>query len=66
MEDKSEIGPYARIRPDTHLKKGVKVGNFVEIKKSTINQKSKINHLSYIGDSNLGKKSKYWCRYNYM
>ncbi len=55
IDDKSEIGPYARIRPDTHLKKGVKVGNFVEIKKSTINQKSKINHLSYIGDSDIGK-----------
>ena len=55
IEDKSEIGPYSRIRPDTHLKKGVKVGNFVEIKKSTINQKSKINHLSYIGDSDIGK-----------
>ena len=55
IDDKSEIGPYARIRPDTHLKKGVKVGNFLEIKKRTINQKSKINHLSYIGDSDIGK-----------
>ena len=60
IDDKSEIGPYARIRPDTNLKKGVKVGNFVEIKKSTINQKSKINHLSYIGDSDIGKFVKLW------
>lgn len=55
IENKVEIGPYARIRPDTILKEGSKVGNFVEIKKSTIGNKSKINHLSYIGDSDIGK-----------
>ena len=55
IENKVEIGPYARIRPDTILKEGCKVGNFVEIKKSTIGKKSKVNHLSYIGDSNIGK-----------
>jgi len=54
IENKVDIGPYARIRPGTILKEGSKVGNFVEIKKSTIGKKSKINHLSYIGDSNLG------------
>jgi len=54
IENKVEIGPYARIRPDTILKEGSKVGNFVEIKKSNIGKKSKINHLSYIGDSFIG------------
>jgi bifunctional UDP-N-acetylglucosamine pyrophosphorylase/glucosamine-1-phosphate N-acetyltransferase len=48
------IGPYARIRPGTILQEGSKVGNFVEIKKSNVGKKSKINHLSYIGDSSLG------------
>ena len=55
IEDKVEIGPYARIRPNTILKEGSKVGNFVEIKKSIIGKKSKVNHLTYIGDSDIGK-----------
>ena len=55
VENKVDVGPYARIRPGTNLKEGSKVGNFVEIKKSIIGKKSKINHLSYIGDSILGK-----------
>ena len=55
IENKVEIGPYARIRPDTILKEGSKVGNFVEIKKSTLGTKSKLNHLSYVGDSHIGK-----------
>ena len=55
IENKVDIGPYARIRPGTILKEGSKVGNFVEVKKSTIGVKSKVNHLSYIGDSNIGK-----------
>ena len=55
IENKVEIGPYARIRPDTILKQGSKVGNFVEIKKSTLGTKSKLNHLSYVGDSHIGK-----------
>ena len=55
IENKVEIGPYARIRPDTILKQGSKVGNFVEIKKSTLGTKSKVNHLSYVGDSHIGK-----------
>jgi bifunctional UDP-N-acetylglucosamine pyrophosphorylase/glucosamine-1-phosphate N-acetyltransferase len=54
IENKVHIGPYARIRPGVILKTGVKVGNFVEIKKSTIGKNSKINHLSYIGDSEMG------------
>ena len=55
IENKVEIGPYARIRPDTILKEGSKIGNFVEIKKSIVGKKSKVNHLSYIGDTDIGK-----------
>ena len=55
IENKVDIGPYARIRPGVILKEGSKVGNFVEIKKSVIGKKSKVNHLTYIGDSNIGK-----------
>ncbi len=55
IENKVEIGPYARIRPGTILKEGSKVGNFVEIKKSILGKKSKANHLTYIGDSEIGK-----------
>ncbi len=54
IKNKVVVGPYARIRPGTVLEEGSKVGNFVEIKKSKINKHSKINHLSYIGDTNMG------------
>jgi bifunctional UDP-N-acetylglucosamine pyrophosphorylase/glucosamine-1-phosphate N-acetyltransferase len=55
VENKVDIGPYARIRPGAILKEGSKVGNFVEIKKSILGKKSKVNHLTYIGDSTIGK-----------
>ena len=55
IENKVDVGPYARIRPGTILKEGSKVGNFVEIKKSKIGKNSKVNHLTYIGDTNIGK-----------
>ncbi len=55
VENKVEIGPYARIRPGVLLKEGSKIGNFVEIKKSTLGKKSKVNHLTYIGDTIIGK-----------
>jgi bifunctional UDP-N-acetylglucosamine pyrophosphorylase/glucosamine-1-phosphate N-acetyltransferase len=55
IENKVEIGPYARVRPGAVLKDGSKIGNFVEIKKSTLGKKSKVNHLTYIGDSVIGK-----------
>ena len=54
VENKVEVGPYARIRPGAILREGSKVGNFVEIKKSVIGKKSKVNHLSYIGDTDIG------------
>ena len=55
IENKVDIGPYARIRPGVVLKSGSKIGNFVEIKKSTLGNNSKVNHLTYIGDSEIGK-----------
>ena len=55
VENKVDIGPYARIRPGAILKEGCKVGNFVEIKKSILGKKSKVNHLTYIGDTLIGK-----------
>ena len=55
IENKVDIGPYARIRPGTILKEESRIGNFVEVKKSIIGKKSKVNHLSYIGDTNIGK-----------
>ena len=55
IENKVDIGPYARIRPGVVLKSGSKIGNFVEIKKSTLGINSKVNHLTYIGDSIIGK-----------
>ena len=55
IENKVDVGPYARIRPGVVLKNGSKIGNFVEIKKSTLGINSKVNHLTYIGDSKIGK-----------
>ena len=51
------IGPYSRIRPGTVLKMNTKIGNFVETKKSSIDKNSKVNHLSYIGDTIIGKNT---------
>ena len=57
IENNVSVGPYARLRPGTILKSGSKVGNFVEVKKSTIGKGSKVNHLSYIGDTSIGDSS---------
>ena len=54
IENNVTVGPFARLRPGTVLKSGSKVGNFVEIKKSNLGKNSKVNHLSYIGDANIG------------
>ena len=51
------VGPYARLREGTLLKENAKIGNFVETKKSLINKNSKVNHLSYVGDTSVGKNS---------
>ena len=55
IDSNVSIGPYARIRPGVVIKSGSKIGNFVEVKKSTIGKNSKVNHLSYIGDTRIGK-----------
>ena len=57
IENNVNLGPYARLRPGTVLQKGSKVGNFVEVKKSKIGKKSKVNHLSYIGDTIIGNSA---------
>ena len=55
IDNNVKIGPYARIRPGVVIKSGSKIGNFVEVKKSTIGKNSKVSHLSYIGDTSVGK-----------
>ena len=55
LEDNVNVGPFSRVRPGSFLSKGSRVGNFVEVKKSKIGKNSKVNHLSYIGDSFIGK-----------
>ena len=57
IENNVVVGPYARLRSGTILKSNTKIGNFVETKKSSINTNSKVNHLSYIGDTTIGKNS---------
>ena len=57
IDQNSTIGPFARLRPGTIIEKNTKIGNFVEVKKSTLKKNSKVNHLSYIGDSIIGKSS---------
>ena len=57
IENNVVVGPFARLRPGTVLKSGSRVGNFVEIKKSNLGKNSKVNHLSYIGDSEIGKNT---------
>ncbi len=57
IEKNVVIGPYARLRPGTILKSNTKIGNFVETKKTSISNNSKVNHLSYIGDTTIGKNS---------
>ena len=57
IDSNVSVGPYARLRPGTKIKSGSKIGNFVEVKKSTVGYKSKVNHLSYIGATNIGQNS---------
>ena len=54
ISDGAVIGPFARLRPDTEIKDGAKVGNFVEIKKAVLHEGAKVNHLTYIGDAEIG------------
>ena len=55
LESNVNVGPFARIRPGSFLSKGSRVGSFVEVKKSKVGNNSKINHLSYVGDTTIGK-----------
>jgi bifunctional UDP-N-acetylglucosamine pyrophosphorylase / glucosamine-1-phosphate N-acetyltransferase len=57
LDDRVIIGPFARLRPDNHLKADSRIGNFVELKKSTIGEGTKAMHLSYLGDAKIGRKS---------
>ena len=55
LDSNVQVGPFSRIRPGTFLSKGSKIGNFVEVKKSKVGKNTKINHLSYVGDSSVGE-----------
>jgi bifunctional UDP-N-acetylglucosamine pyrophosphorylase/glucosamine-1-phosphate N-acetyltransferase len=57
LDDHVIIGPFARLRPDNHLKTGARIGNFVELKNSTIGEGTKAMHLTYLGDTKIGAKS---------
>lgn len=56
-----QIGPFARLRPKAEIKKGAKIGNFVEIKNSIIGEGSKVNHLAYVGEAEIGKNCNIGC-----
>jgi bifunctional UDP-N-acetylglucosamine pyrophosphorylase/glucosamine-1-phosphate N-acetyltransferase len=57
IEDEVQIGPFAQLRPETHLKRGVHIGDFVETKKAVIGARTKANHLAYLGDTEIGEDS---------
>ncbi len=61
IEDNVKIGPFVHIRPNSHIKSGVKIGDFVEIKNSVVGEQTSVAHLTYIGDSDVGKKVNFGC-----
>lgn len=61
IDDDVKIGPYVQLRPDSHIKRGVKIGDFVEIKNSTIGEGTSVAHLTYIGDSDVGANVNFGC-----
>ena len=61
IEDNVKIGPFVHIRPGSHIKSGVKIGDFVEVKNSTVGEQTAIAHLTYVGDSDVGKKVNFGC-----
>ena len=61
VDDGVKIGPWVHLRPNSHIKSGVKIGDFVEIKNSTIGEKTAVAHLTYVGDSDVGKKVNFGC-----
>ncbi len=61
IEDNVKIGPFVHIRPNSYIKSGVKIGDFVEVKNSTVGEQTSIAHLTYVGDSDVGKKVNFGC-----
>ena len=61
VEDDVKIGPFAQLRPESNIGEGVKVGNFVEVKKSDVKAGAKLPHLSYIGDAEIGERTNVGC-----
>ncbi|MBQ8297770.1 MAG: bifunctional UDP-N-acetylglucosamine diphosphorylase/glucosamine-1-phosphate N-acetyltransferase GlmU [Ruminococcus sp.] len=61
VDDNVKIGPWVQLRPNSHIKSGVKIGDFVEIKNSTIGEQTAVAHLTYVGDSDVGKKVNFGC-----
>lgn len=61
IDDNVKIGPFVQIRPNCHIKSGVKIGDFVEIKNSTIGECTAVAHLTYVGDSDVGKNVNFGC-----
>jgi bifunctional UDP-N-acetylglucosamine pyrophosphorylase/glucosamine-1-phosphate N-acetyltransferase len=57
LDERVTVGPFARLRPDNHLKAGVHIGNFVELKKTVVGEGTKAGHLTYLGDARIGAKS---------
>ncbi|MBI2645600.1 MAG: bifunctional N-acetylglucosamine-1-phosphate uridyltransferase/glucosamine-1-phosphate acetyltransferase, partial [Deltaproteobacteria bacterium] len=61
VEDEGIVGPFSRLRPESHIKKRARVGNFVELKKTVLGEDSKANHLTYLGDAIIGKDVNVGC-----
>ena len=61
IEDSVKIGPFVHIRPNSHIRSGVKIGDFVEVKNSVVGESTAIAHLTYVGDSDVGKKVNFGC-----
>lgn len=59
--DGAEVGPYARLRPGAKIGKGAKIGNFVEIKNATVGDGTKVSHLAYVGDADIGAECNIGC-----
>ncbi len=61
MGSDTTIGPFAHLRPDTHIGDHIRIGNFVELKNAQIDDDTKVSHLTYVGDSVVGKKVNFGC-----
>lgn len=61
IEENAKIGPFVQLRPGSHIKKGVKIGDFVEIKNSVIGENTSVSHLTYVGDSDVGRGVNFGC-----